>query len=250
MHSTIALPSLLLVFASYMVHTTRSLDVDVENSISKTKGVLSHSITADRSKRSDDTDPLRPIVEAQAQKLVDLTAELAALRTEMATLQWGRTQCPAGQQAIYSGYAGGTRGDETGGGVTKLCLSAQPVLDGMTASTHGNVYGAQYDINGHRHTDVPCVLCHTSLVSTFMVPGTNKCPPGATAQYHGYLTSNAYNKASQSEYVCLDAQPEDRPGTSASVNSAWFIHDVAVCGSLPCPPYVNGKVITCVVCSQ
>ena len=79
---------------------------------------------------------------------------------------------------------------------------------------------------------------------------SHRCPSGTTEQYKGYLSVGNYGSAAASEYLCLDSNPEDRPGSSGSQSGAWFDHTAAVCGTLPCPPYVSGKAVTCVVCSK
>ena len=51
-------------------------------------------------------------------------------------------------------------------------------------------------------------------------------------------------------YVCIDGAPEHDEGGAANTNGHVIYHVVAQCGTLPCPPYVQGKVVTCVVCSK
>ena len=71
------------------------------------------------------------------------------------------------------------------------------------------------------------------------------------AQYSGHLSSTYYQNVAAAEFLCLDADPQDRPGSQDQQKvSAYIEHAVTVCGSLPCPPYVNGRVATCVVCSK
>nr|KAG5711595.1 hypothetical protein BaRGS_016777 [Batillaria attramentaria] len=114
----------------------------------------------------------------------------------------------------------------------------------------GRLSGVQYYIPGHHHTDVVCAVCYTSLSATFMVPGTNRCPADSAPQYHGYLTSTYYPNTATAEFLCLDAAPEDRMGSADQKVGAYIEHAVTLCGSLPCPPYVDRKVVTCVVCSK
>ncbi|XP_078681676.1 uncharacterized protein LOC144916423 [Branchiostoma floridae x Branchiostoma belcheri] len=52
------------------------------------------------------------------------------------------------------------------------------------------------------------------------------------------------------EYVCVDGQPETVPGGDANQNGALFYLVEARCGSLPCPEYVEGRELTCVVCTK
>nr|KAG5711597.1 hypothetical protein BaRGS_016779 [Batillaria attramentaria] len=90
-----------------------------------------------------------------------------------------------------------------------LLLAALAVLATSDRPSHpgetGKLYGAQYWTSIHQYTDVLCALCHTSHSATFMVP---------VLQYHGYLTSGQDNHAAQTEFVCLDSQPEDRTASA------------------------------------
>ena len=62
--------------------------------------------------------------------------------------------------------------------------------------------------------------------------------------------SNWYGHTGAGEFLCMDGSPEGRRDSLANEDGAVFYYTSAVCGSLPCPPYVNGKVFTCVVCSR
>lgn len=221
--------------------------------------------------RSDETGPWEAVT---TQELSALRAELEAAKNNMAAMQaefrsktaalqaaqgstfirWGRSACPDGTQTVYSGFGAGSGNAITGSGANRLCLSPNPVFDQTrydVRSNTGSLYGAQYYVNGHHNTDVLCALCHTTYSTTFMVPGTNKCPASSTLQYYGYLSTDQDNMQAQSEFVCLDAAPEDRVGSDVDYGtSGWFEYTVTVCGSLPCPPYVPDKILMCAVCSQ
>ncbi|KAK7094994.1 hypothetical protein V1264_006463 [Littorina saxatilis] len=82
-----------------------------------------------------------------------------------------------------------------------------------------------------------------------MVPATLTCPPGWTPHYSGHLASQ-YKDHYATEYVCLDGSLEDDSTVMNQGNGLLFYFVMTVCGSLPCPPYINDKVVTCVVCSK
>ena len=48
----------------------------------------------------------------------------------------------------------------------------------------------------------------------------------------------------------LISNPESIPGSTSNVNGALFYFVQGTCTGLPCPPYVNNRVITCVVCTK
>ena len=81
------------------------------------------------------------------------------------------------------------------------------------------------------------------------VASFDRCPSVTTEQYHGYLSVGYNGSTAASEFLCLDSNPDDTVGSNANEGGAWFDHTATVCGSLPCPPYVAGKAVMCVVCS-
>ena len=114
---------------------------------------------------------------------------------------------------------------------------------------YGYVYGSEYKgIIGSRRHEVPCSVCRSPLSTTIVVPGTLFCPAGWMLQYSGRLVSQ-FNPLFASDYVCLDGNPEPLTERSEMSNGNLVLYVLAVCGSLPCPPYVNETVMTCAVCS-
>ena len=55
-----------------------------------------------------------------------------------------------------------------------------------------------------------------------------------------------------SDYTCVDSDPETIPGLGHGQNGHLVYFVEANCGSaaLPCPPYVHGREIGCVVCTK
>ena len=135
-------------------------------------------------------------------------------------------------------------------------------MDGSQVSA--NIQGAEYEFahfesifsrtyNGgrslHDH-DAPCVVCLApSRSAQLMVPAKRTCPSGWTLEYRGYLVTDHPNH-NVKDFVCLDEEPEALPGSQANQNGALFYTVEAICGSLPCPPYVNGWELTCAVCTK
>ena len=69
-------------------------------------------------------------------------------------------------------------------------------------------------------------------------------------EYEGHLMSNFGGYHASSEYVCVDRDPQDRDGGQESTNQAMLYYTISKCGSLPCPPYVEDKILSCAVCSK
>ena len=150
----------------------------------------------------------------------------------------------------WTGLAGGKFHTEKGSGTNRLCLTRRPQFDSVSAGVYGHIYGAEYQgIGNHEDYEVPCSVCRVPQSTTIMVPATHTCPPGWTTQYTGHLVSQ-YKDYYATEYVCLDGSPEDESSSKTSENGLLFYYVIARCGSLPCPPYIGGKVVTCVVCSK
>ena len=64
--------------------------------------------------------------------------------------------------------------------------------------------------------------------------------------------SGFYNHAAATDYYCIDKEPENVAGGGEGRNDDGKLLNFveARCGSLKCPPYVNGRELTCVVCSK
>ncbi|XP_045170022.1 uncharacterized protein LOC123532616 [Mercenaria mercenaria] len=177
-------------------------------------------------------------------------------------VRWGRTECPGnGTDMVYKGYAGGGRYDKKGSASTYLCLPEEPVWGVYEDSEQvaGTVYGAEYELYNRNmdkffgktllDNDVPCCVCRTKRPSVIMLPGRNICYDGWILEYSGYLTSG-HDTHHATEFVCLDGEPEIIGGGASDVNGKLFYFVEARCGSLRCPPYVNGRELTCAVCSK
>lgn len=103
----------------------------------------------------------------------------------------------------------------------------------------------------HIGDDLPCSVCRSSVQSSvMMIPGKSSCYGGWSMQYKGDLVAGNYANAAASQYICLDEHPETLTGGQRDENGKLFYPVKAVCGSLPCPPYQNGRYLSCVVCTK
>ncbi|XP_060596683.1 uncharacterized protein LOC132750688 [Ruditapes philippinarum] len=170
--------------------------------------------------------------------------------------RWGRFSCPNGTTLIYDGFAGGSGHNAKGGAANYVCLHKQPTWNdnNVYKSQTNLMFGAEYQTSGTnwekiQEYDVPCVVCHVPSSNIVMIPGRNVCHEKHSLQYSGYLMSGHYLHPSATEFVCVDDEPEVFPDSSTHHASKLFYFVYAKCGSLKCPPYEDGKKITCVVCS-
>jgi len=200
-------------------------------------------------------------LQVNTQKLQDTEQELQDTKQLLqdqtptagsAFVRWGRMSCPGNTTMAYTGVAGGKYYAHTGTAANRLCLTMSPQFDNTPVPVgYGQLYGGEYEyIGSHLDHDVPCAVCLTPLPVTVMIPATLTCPAGWTKQYSGHLTSERDSHASASEFVCLDGSPEDLNSGVTNDNGSLFYFVVTRCGSLPCPPYINDKIVTCVVCSK
>ena len=161
----------------------------------------------------------------------------------------------------FIGYTAGGYHSDKGGGANMLCLPENPTWgkykNGLD-SLRGYIYGAEIDIYGPgnifdhnvNQQDQPCVVCSSSYAVTHMFPGRVNCFPGWSLQYTGYLMSNFHGRDLNIEYFCMDSDPEAlaHGGTNDDQSIIYLVE--GRCGSLPCPPYVDGREIACAVCSK
>ena len=66
----------------------------------------------------------------------------------------------------------------------------------------------------------------------------------------GYLVAGGEHHNSASEFICLDSRAEAESGGHLNREGKTFYIAEGRCGSLKCPPYINGRELTCVVCSK
>ena len=171
-------------------------------------------------------------------------------------VRWGRNSCSGnGTETVYSGYAAGGYTNHRGAGTNHLCLASDPLWahynDSLDAG--GKLYGAQYMMwestsreffagRNIRAEDAPCSVCRTPGSSVTIIPGRNVCYKGWNLEYSGYLTSGGYSYSSSTEYICLDSHPDVISGGHTSVDNGAVLYLVdGICGTLKCPPYVNGR---------
>ena len=173
-------------------------------------------------------------------------------------IRWGRTTCPnnTGAELLYEGIAGGNHYSHSGGGANYLCLPKVPQYLSTAVPPHQSyLYGAEYqEVNNifpsKNDHNVPCAVCYTSTKSTkLMIPAQTTCPNSWTTEYVGYLMAEYYKHA-RNVYECVDRNPESIPGSGSNIDGTLFLLVQGTCTGLPCPPYVNNRVITCVVCTK
>ena len=167
---------------------------------------------------------------------------------------------------MYRGYAGGSDHAHKGGAASMLCLPEDPDWDNGKFSDKldpdvGFVYGAEYqDGQGrndrlfgesHHDNDVPCVVCEVKKrLTVIIIPGKSKCAAGWTFEYSGFLMAGKHAHPAATNYYCVDKDPENVPSGRADKNGYLLYFVEARCGSLKCPPFVNGRELQCVVCSK
>ena len=166
---------------------------------------------------------------------------------------------------VVQGVVAGSHHTHSGGGSNYLCMPRDPEWGKTTAGfqSGGHLYGAEYEIHSNdpfskanaqslRNNDVPCAVCLvTSRPTKLMIPAKLTCPDGWTNEYSGYLMAERYTHKGRTTYVCMDNAPEVILGGGLDKDGALFYVTEATCGgSLPCPSYVEGWEITCVVCTK
>ncbi|KXJ29244.1 short-chain collagen C4 [Exaiptasia diaphana] len=180
-------------------------------------------------------------------------------------IRWGKTTCPSGAKLIYKGRVGGEHYGHRGGGSNYVCLTESPKYWSYTnvlKKYSAFMYGAEYQVHSTNHPnpfhnknlhnhDVPCAVCFVSNRNTkLMIPATYECPAGWSKEYWGYLVSECYNHANQKNFICVDQDAEPVKGSYRSRAGAYLFGVKGRCGSLPCLPYVEGRELTCAVCTK
>ncbi|XP_076455193.1 uncharacterized protein LOC143289873 [Babylonia areolata] len=200
-------------------------------------------------------DQLQTTQETTQQQLQTTKEQISALKASnvgSSFVRWGHATCPQNTSLVYSGVAAGAWHGHTGSGSNYLCVVMTPEIDNTPyPRSHTTLHGVEYEgVDGHTNQDAVCSVCHATQTTTLMIPGTRTCPSGWSSQYRGHLMAARHDGKGRTEYICVDEAKANRPGGSEDKDGARLYHVISRCGySLPCPPYVNSKVVTCVVCS-
>jgi hypothetical protein len=117
----------------------------------------------------------------------------------------------------------------------------------ILAQENEGFFGSEVNSGGD---DVPCTVCGVERTNILMIPGRTTCYDGWKREYTGYLEAGHPTHVAASEYICLDENPEDTGVPARHENGKLFYLTVGKCGSLPCPPYVDGRLLSCVVCTK
>ena len=153
---------------------------------------------------------------------------------------------------------------QSGGGGDYQCLPHDVQWNynvTQSGSGYAQLFGTEYETDSHtlgsgiHQHDAPCCVCRTQHSTSLMIPGRTSCFSGWTLEYAGYLAANWIGtwhgaKSSPTNFVCIDGHPEVLNRGATNDNQAVVHNVVAKCGSLPCPPYVDGLELACVVCSK
>ena len=198
---------------------------------------------------------LKSQVNRDTQSLIHTSSQQAQSIQDARTstfVHWGSSRCSNDtSQLVYSGVMGGSRYSHSGAATNYLCLTLSPVpSQHPVPRLAAYLYGTEYETeDSHYQTDAVCAVCRASYSSTIMIPGTDTCSQGWTRQYSGFLMANLYNSAAGSEFICVDSALESRTSSVRNDDGNLLYFTVAQCGALPCPPYLDDKIVTCVVCS-
>ena len=181
-------------------------------------------------------------------------------------VRWGRTVCPTvnGTQKVYDGFAAGDHYTHSGGPSELLCLPREPTWGKYNDNYlgHSFVYGTEYEVSAMsqelfgkplHNLNVPCVVCQSiGRMAALRIPGRIDCFSGWTKEYDGFLMGDHHSHAKASDYTCVDSDPEAIQGNAHDQDGHLLYFVEANCGSasLPCPPYVHGREIACVMCTK
>ncbi|XP_067945036.1 uncharacterized protein [Watersipora subatra] len=162
---------------------------------------------------------------------------------------------------IISGFTGGSRTIDEGGGVNYQCM-AKDIEYNSNSTTYSSAYlaGTEYESRSYGvfssdadHQKAPCAVCYvSSRSSAMMIPGKRNCPNNDwTFEYEGYLMTAYRYSDHQATFECVDGEPEYMDGDNVDIIGEKFYFTRAACGQgVLCPPYDSNKPITCVVCTK
>ena len=174
--------------------------------------------------------------------------------------RWGRSICPStpGTKLVYDGIAAKSDHSDKGGGINYQCLPKDPqylTYYSSVSTNRGYIYGVEYHVHDGplsslHHHGVPCAVCLTYTRGiVLMIPGKYTCPRDWTREYYGYLMAERHNHVNPSTFECIDSFAESITGTGTDSPGGILMHVESRCANPLCPPYVDGKELTCAVCT-
>ncbi|KXJ29231.1 Short-chain collagen C4 [Exaiptasia diaphana] len=177
-------------------------------------------------------------------------------------IRWGKNSCPSGAKLVYKGYVGGEHYNHPGGGSNYVCLTESPKYASYNDAHQkwsAYMYGAEYQtkqsynpfLTDPYNHDAPCAVCFVPNRNVkLMIPATYECPAGWSREYWGYLMAEHCYHKNQKGFICVDRDPEVVKGSGRDHDQALLYAVEGRCGSLPCLPYVEGRELTCAVCTN
>ena len=98
-------------------------------------------------------------------------------------------------------------------------------------------------------------MCYLATRSAmFIQQASYQCPSGWSREYYGYMMSDRVGSAREGRKstICVDANAEVVPGTGANTDPslARFLSVECTNSELPCSPYVDGRILSCAVCTK
>lgn len=256
-------------------HKTAEMALDTQSPKSKAyhkvdtlnEETANYTVSDGKTVRSDDISSVDAVVSEIGQKVNQLEADIQLLKNSNTQqglsiqdahastfVRWGSSQCGSAAELVYAGVVGGSSHAEYGAASNYLCLTMSPVF--ATHSLPGgyaHLYGGEYETyttEDHFNSDPVCAVCRSAFSTTIMIPGTNVCSAGWHLQYSGYLMAGFYGHPAASEFVCVDTSLERSAHSEQDQNGKLLFFTVTQCGSLPCSPYENNKIVLCAVCSR
>lgn len=84
-----------------------------------------------------------------------------------------------------------------------------------------------------------------------MIQGRKTCYGNWRMEYTGYLIGGHPSNKANPEYICVDGNPDHIRKIPCMTNEVILYSVYSKCnGATPCPPYVEGREMTCVVCPK
>ncbi|CAC5380099.1 unnamed protein product [Mytilus coruscus] len=154
------------------------------------------------------------------------------------------------------GLGAGGKSNEVGRSAVPVCMPHDPDNGQNSHAKHfGTLYGMEYNDPGLGQNlydkDAPCAVCRVNYVSSVVtIPGKSTCYKGWNLEYSGILVAGQHTDAGASAYICLDQSPDVLEGGSEDMGGYTLFPVKAYCGSLRCPPYIQGSLVKCAVCSR
>lgn len=171
---------------------------------------------------------------------------------------WGRSDCPAGTQEMYDGFAFGKRWSEPKGSGQILCVAPGMAGPPNSSAIRDKVWPVGTGVAEYTppsidtSSEIPCAVCYASESTCYKAIGTNSCntAQGFNVQYTGYIMGGVtgLDNPSNENNNNRECVNENFDGSTPNGTFDSVYAGTVIVGNADLPSYTTDSYIRCALC--